>query len=537
MNVESYRIVDDAELLNELEDGEWEEASGTVGEDEDFGKAEYVTDKMIAEMNEKAKRGMPKTPEAKRLSKKLNVPINIIEDVESITHPNPEVQEKRRGSKGWYEPSTGKVNVVIPNNRNVEDVAATVFHETVGHKGLQELVGEERYNEFLREVYEHAKADVRRRIAKLAAKNGWNFEKATDEYLAGLAQKGFEDFDRAERSIWQWLREKVINAINKFLESLKLPKWVKLGDNELRYMLWRSKERLERGKEHPIDLARDMVKRSELGLTDEARYNMGDAPETFAARQQRAVANKGTVMRGLNEAEVKVVDVPRHQYQGRDILTQARDAAIERYSKLGVDGKTRELIPQHYNNFGKTFDYVVSPKSLKEAANHAEDSENIGVHAAVMDKLHEVINGSIEIEEHPDVKKKNGVRNWENGFNNGVLMHRFAGAVQIGDETFRVKTTMKEYANPELANGHYTYEVTKIELLDSTDGKGVPSTSYTSNSNGRSNVSDVFVSGAKLLQNVEKSYDAGKKLLDESKNADEITDLYRDDNETAICAQ
>ena len=34
------------------------------------------------------------------------------------------------------------------------------------------------------------------------------------------------------------------------------------------------------------------------------------------------------------------------------------------------------------------------------------------------------------------------------------------------DEIYRVKTTMKEYENPQKANGHYTYEVTKIEVLD-----------------------------------------------------------------------
>lgn len=145
---------------------------------------------------------------------------------------------------------------------------------------------------------------------------------------------------------------------------------------------------------------------------------------------------------------------------------------------------------------------------MKEAANHTQNSENIGVHISVMDKLDEVINNSIEIEEHPDVRKKNGERKWENGFNDDVLIHRFAGVVRIDDKTYRVKTTMKEYRNLGIANGHYTYEVTKIEVLDEK-----PNTS-----NGRPNVSNVFVSGANLLKNVEKSYDASKNLLAERKS-------------------
>ena len=90
-----------------------------------------------------------------------------------------------------------------------------------------------------------------------------------------LSEKPFEDFSEGERTLWQKLKAAVRRLLDKFLGSLKLPKWFELGDNELRYILWRSKERLERGREHPIDLARDIVKRKELGLTDEARYNMG----------------------------------------------------------------------------------------------------------------------------------------------------------------------------------------------------------------------------------------------------------------------
>ena len=265
---------------------------------------------------------------------------------------------------------------------------------------------------------------------------------------------------------------------------------------------------------------RDMLNREKPGekpAKEDLKYMMGDSSETFQERQKRAVANKGTVMPGLNKAQVKVVDVPRHQYQGRDILTQARNAAIERYSTQSEE-KKRELKSLHYDNFGVKFDYVISPKSLSEAANHAGNSDNIGVHAAVMDMLDKVINESIEIEEHPDVKKKDNERKWENGFNKDVIVHRFVSAVRIGDEIFRVKTTMKEYDNPQIANGHYTYEVTKIEVLDE----------QSNTSNGRSNVSNVFVSGAKLLKDVEKSYDKGKKILEESKLADENAPVYRE---------
>lgn len=512
-----------------------DEEDGEITKDGDMYRDGEYDDDIEQDSTMQEDRDMMRSA-VQQMGEKLHTDINIIEDVNEITHPNAAVQERRRKSKGWYNTATGQVNIVLANNKDVDDVKASVGHETIAHKGLRELVGEENYDEFLDETYQHLRDDLKKGVDAAAGrafiddttKNGKrakSYEQhrrtAVDELFGRMAEKPFEEFSEGERTLWQKIKATVRRLLDKFLGSLKLPKWFELGDNELRYILWRSKERLERGKEHPIDLARDIVKREELGLTDEARYNMGDAPETCKARQKRAVENKGTVMPGLNGAKFKVVEVPRHQYQGRDVLTQARDAAIDRYSSFG-DGKKRELKSLHYDNLGATFDYVISPKSLTEAANHASDSDNIGVHAAVMDKLDKVINESIEIEEHPDIKKKDGERKWDNGFNKGILMHRFAAAVRIGDEIYRVKTTMKEYENPQKANGHYTYEVTKIEVLNEQ-----PNTP-----NGRSNVSDVFVSGVKLLNNLEKSYDSGKKILDESKIADESTDLFRDPDET-----
>lgn len=65
-----------------------------------------------------------------------------------------------------------------------------------------------------------------------------------DELFGRLSEKGFENFSEEERGLWRQLRRRVLEAINRFLGSLRLPKWVKLGDNELRYILWKSHERL-----------------------------------------------------------------------------------------------------------------------------------------------------------------------------------------------------------------------------------------------------------------------------------------------------
>ena len=487
--------------------------------------------------------------EAVQLSDKLHTPIKIVEDVKDITHSNAEVERRKRNSKGWYDVRTGEVVVVLPNNRDVEDVAATVMHETVAHKGLRELVGEEHYDEFLDEVYEHLRGDLKQRVDAEAGrsfvddttKNGEkakSYEQhrrtAVDELFGDMAEKPFEEFSEGERTLWQKLKEVVRKLLDKFLESLKLPRWFELGDNELRYMLWRSKERLERGKEHPIDMARDMVMREELGLSEAARMRMGDTPDTFKARQRRAVEEKGIVMPGLNEAEVKVVDVPRHPYKGSwfEAVGEAVHDAIEKYTRPSKDNDGKEIripIPQHYNNFGAEFDYGISRKSIEESINEEQIKKSLdgevsrGVHLAVLNHLDEVIGESIEFEEHPDYIKKERKRKPENGSNENILVHRFVGAIKVDGKEYRVKTTMLEYKQADMASREYAYDVTKIEVLDDT---------MSNTPNDLDRAAEGLLPLAKLLKDVEKSYDSGKKVLDESRKADENPILYRDGGET-----
>ena len=507
-------------------------------------QAGAITDEQVEALNANVKRTMQEDRDMMRsailqMGEKLHTNINIIEDVNEITHPNAAVQERRRKSKGWYDTATGQVNIVLDNNKNIDDVKASVGHETIAHKGLRELVGEENYDEFLDETYQHLRDDLKKGVDAAAGrafiddttKNGKrakSYEQhrrtAVDELFGRLAEKPFEEFSEGERTLWQKIKATVRRLLDKFLGSLKLPKWFELGDNELRYILWRSKEHLERGKEHPIDLARDIVKREELGLTDEARYNMGDAPETFKARQKRAVENKGTVMPGLNDAQVKVVDVPRHHYTG-NIAEATRQAIEAAKAKFAPNGKARTL---RYDNFGATFDYSISGSAVEESLNPKQQAKSVnkGVHIAMAEHLDEIIGQSIEVEEHPDyLKNEKGERN-TSIINDKALMHRFYGAVVVDGVPYRVMTLMREDRRFNEGNAVHAYEVQKIEVLDE-ETPNTPNGSHTSKVNAL-----VPVAVAKVIKNVEKSYDTGKNLLEQSKIADESTDLYRDPDET-----
>lgn len=242
------------------------------------------------------------------------------------------------------------------------------------------------------------------------------------------------------------------------------------------------------------------------------REAMGDSADTFSTRQKKAVEDKGTVMPGLNSAEVKVVDVPRHNFTGtgKQAINKARIWAEQnlegRHTAHRIDGNIYE-----YNIDGNAVGKFLSSSSTM-------NSENLGVHLAVLKKLPEVIDNSIEAEEHPDYKKINGERSADNGIaDENLLVHRMYGAVEIDGKIYRVKTTMHEHLSK--GNAPHDYRVTKIELLIS----GSSTSDALSNSNGSHSPSTVTT--AKLLQNVEKSHDKGKNILTESEKADlQVTD-------------
>ena len=240
--------------------------------------------------------------EAEQLAEKLHTPINVVEDANEITHPNKEIEARRRKAKGWYNVSTGEVVVVLANHKDAADVAATICHEVIAHKGLRELVGEAHYDEFLDEVYDHLSGDLKREIDDAAGRaflddinksgdDARDYKRhrriAVDELFGSLAEKPFEEFSESERSLWQKIKEFANKLLDRFLDKLKLPKWFELGDNELRYILWRSKERLERGKEDPIDQARDIVKREDLGLTNEPLNKVSVTARNFDEMAER----------------------------------------------------------------------------------------------------------------------------------------------------------------------------------------------------------------------------------------------------------
>lgn len=225
-----------------------------------------------------------------------------LDNIETVTDSNG-LQGKKAKAKGFYSKSSGKITIVIPNHASVEDVEKTLLHEAVAHYGLRKLFGEH-FETFLDNVYQNVEPEIRRIITSQAANNNWDFRTATEEYLAGLAER--TDFERVHYAIWN----KIKSLFLKMLHSIGFEGWsaTELSDNELRFLLWRSYENMkEPGRYRSIlGEAEDIAKQNELKV---GNYDQQDTNSSN-------VAERGILYREDNSKEKERVNA-REQYEQR----------------------------------------------------------------------------------------------------------------------------------------------------------------------------------------------------------------------------
>lgn len=221
------------------------------------------------------------------LAEKLHLNnIEVVTDASTLTG-------KRKKAKGFYNRHTGKITIVVENHRDIEDIEQTVLHEAVAHYGLRQLFGTH-FDDFLDNVFKYAEEGIRREIVNLAKKHSWDFRTATEEYLAGLAER--TNFERAmESGWWQTIKRVFLNMLHSI--GLKGYQGETLTDNELRYILWRSYENLaEPGRYRSImGEAADITKQMELGVGNYAK------PSTSGGTMVAEEISKEAAVNNIND--------------------------------------------------------------------------------------------------------------------------------------------------------------------------------------------------------------------------------------------
>lgn len=142
------------------------------------GHTPFVSNEDIARINAKMAGkwvGEPKeamesamSERVTELSERLHTPVRIIRTEEEVA-ALPSVRQRRM--KGSFNPMTGEVTIVVPNNANMADVENTFVHEVVGHDGLRVLFPDEaKLNNALDELYRVSKDEICGTIDRMAQK-------------------------------------------------------------------------------------------------------------------------------------------------------------------------------------------------------------------------------------------------------------------------------------------------------------------------------------------------------------------------------
>lgn len=314
-----------------------------------------------------------------------------LDNVEVVTDAST-LDGKKQRAKGFYSKSTGKITIVIPNHTSMFDVEQTLLHEAVAHYGLRQLFGEH-FDTFLDNVFNNADEIIRRRIVDMASKNGWDFRRATEEYLAGLAEH--INFEEARKNGW-WQRIK--QFFFEMLDKLGFSDFrgVTLTDNELRYILWRSYENLKEGKQSNLfGEAADIAMQHKLRVgefadtsTDDVLNRDGD-PEiherTLARAKYEQRVKSGMYqsqealqdsMLGLKEAMTAIlgkntrmedVDGFENAYLGENRLSSVNKAEADAFAHLLFKPMLEEVAKLAHNTAEREelTDYMMAKHGLE----------------------------------------------------------------------------------------------------------------------------------------------------------------------------
>lgn len=177
--------------------------------------------------------------------------------------PDAYLSDVKNGATGWYDPTTHTVHVYLPNCADANEAERTVFHEKIGHEGMEVLLGgEDGVRKFASFVYRSVGKDVRGKIIDFANKydpdwkNPDRMNVGTQEYIAHLAEEGpktAEDF-----SLWTKIKHYLIKVLKKL--GVRVPGL--LNDKDLRYYLMKAGKALHVWDNMPKEKQEAMMKQA-----------------------------------------------------------------------------------------------------------------------------------------------------------------------------------------------------------------------------------------------------------------------------------
>ena len=261
-----------------------------------------------------------------RLCEKLN-----LDNVEVVTSDS--LDGRKAKAKGFFNPNTGKITIVLDNHVSSADAEQTLFHEAVAHYGLRKMFGEH-FDTFLDNVYNNASDEVKSEINKSAQENNQDIRTATEEHLASLA----EDINYEKPYLHEWwgkIKHFFIEMLGKI--GVKLPM---LTDNELRYVLYVSGRRLESRDAGVFGAAEDIAVQNRLKV---GNYAEQTSAKDRAAEDEDLLFREEEVPDTGKQSEKTTIATAISSTSGTKVLKNL-DNAIEQYLKISGAHNSRTFL-------------------------------------------------------------------------------------------------------------------------------------------------------------------------------------------------
>lgn len=179
-----------------------------------------------------------------KVAQKTGGKVQMVSSVDEITNKAARAAiEDGRKITGWYDEKTGEVHLYMPNIHDRYTAEKTIWHEVVGHKGMRELFGEDRFEKFLRDVWYDLDKPENAALKKLVDEerkyNPLNIYDAIEEGIARLAEDG-----KGEPGFWNGIK----NKVSDFLHEIGYR--IAPNTKDVKYLLWLSKN-LQKNQNDP----------------------------------------------------------------------------------------------------------------------------------------------------------------------------------------------------------------------------------------------------------------------------------------------
>lgn len=389
--------------------------------------------------------------DANQISESLNVPVQVINSIDEVPEgAAKEAIQKGRKVKGWYDVNTRKVYVYLPNATSADDVRQTILHEGVAHYGLRKLVGDERMDDFLDEVFRNVSKEIRNKIVGTLPKYGYDSRVATEEYLARMAESG------VDVSTWERIKQAFKNLLRRIGINIQI------NDNELKYILWRSAQNLD--KNRPIDLAIDVAMQYNMGVgnyfregeSDGSREEYENSLKGWKYKAREAYQDSMLALKNLQEVIANVSGKPiksfEDAYKAENQLSSKNTSEAEEYYEkffkpmLEAEGKMMK-------------NYGLSHKEIERYMMLAHGIER-NVEMTFREKLNEIINTNPnDAQQFADdfIMERDRLRNMYSGYEYLKALSDYIGEVGDFSATEAILTSIDNEEHTDFQNDALEY--------------------------------------------------------------------------------